>query len=147
MKRVIAVDIIPSFLILLFAYTAIAKLIEHNSFRMVIAQMMDIPIRDLMHGSFTGADLIAWSVPLSELFIVLLLFFQRSRIYGLFAFLSLMVVFTSYLGYMVLFRPHLPCSCGGVIGSMGWGMHIAFNVVVMAMIVWSAAVGALKFKV
>ena len=141
MKRVIAVDVLASFLILLFTYSAVAKLADMHSFTKVIAHVMQIPFSELQADKYTGADVVAISVPLAELVIVLLLFFQKSRFYGLFASFSLMLVFTIYLAYMILFIPNLPCSCGGVMGSMGWGWHLVFNTIVTGAIMQTLKIG------
>jgi hypothetical protein len=38
-----------------------------------------------------------------------------------------MFLFTIYVGLMISFAPHLPCSCGGVIKQMSWKQHLTFN--------------------
>ena len=75
----------------------------------------------------SGAGALATMVPLTELGISLLLLLPQTRFAGLFLSFVLLVLFTSYLGYMVLYTPHLPCSCGGVIGSLSWTEHMVFN--------------------
>jgi hypothetical protein len=82
-----------------------------------------------------GAGVVAILLPLAELLIALLLIFERTRLYGLWASLFLLVLFTGYLGYMILLMPHLPCSCGGVIGSMSWSVHLVFNGVLIGLTV------------
>ena len=117
-KRNPAVEICSSLLILLFAYTSISKYLNIGSFRFVLHES------PLIH---KGAGVIAWLLPAAELLIVLLLIIPKFRITGLKISLVALVLFTSYLIYMVLFAEHLPCSCGGVISKMSWGQHIIFN--------------------
>ena len=118
MKRIVTTELISSLLILLFCYTALSKLFSVAHFEAVLEQSPLIS---------SGAALLAWQVPLTELCIVLLLFFPHTRVAGLYGSLLLLGLFTIYLVYMVLFSQHLPCSCGGVISSMSWPVHIGFN--------------------
>jgi hypothetical protein len=117
MKR-ITTDIISSLLILLFAYTSFSKLLTLDQFSSVLARMPLIG---------NGAGVLAFAIPLAELGIVLLLLFERTRYRGLKVSLALLVLFTIYLLLMVLFAPHMPCSCGGVISKMSWQDHLIFN--------------------
>lgn len=113
------VSSISSFLlIILFCYTGISKLTDDDGFRKVLYES------PLIH---KGADTIAWLLPAAELIVVLLLFFERTRRAGLYASLLLLVLFTLYLLYMVLFVAQLPCSCGGVLSKMSWTQHVFFN--------------------
>jgi hypothetical protein len=73
------------------------------------------------------ANIIGWLVPLAELAIVVLLFFISTRSLGLKASFTLMILFTFYIGYMLIFTPHLPCSCGGVLRQLSWKNHLIFN--------------------
>lgn len=105
-------------LILLYSYTAMSKLIGYEVFK---ANLSRSPL--MGHGAGT----IAWLLPAAELIVVLLLFFEATRRAGLYASLFLLVLFTSYLLYMILFVDDLPCSCGGVLSKMSWQQHIWFN--------------------
>jgi hypothetical protein len=107
-----------SLLVLVFSYTAMSKLLDAASFRIVLEQ---VPLLK------TGAAVLSVLLPLTELFIVLLLLFHSTRLIGLYAALALLVLFTAYLVYMLLYVPHLPCSCGGVIGAMSWKGHVVFS--------------------
>jgi hypothetical protein len=111
---------VSTLLIFLFTYTATSKLFENKGF---VAVLQRLPLVE------RGAGAIAVLLPVAELFIVLLLIFERTRLKGLYASLLLLSVFTGYLLYMVLYVPGLPCSCGGVIGRMGWRTHIIFNLI------------------
>jgi hypothetical protein len=107
-------------LIFLFAYTGSSKLLDSKGFAAVLSE---IPLIG------RGAGIVAILLPLAELLIVLLLLFEKTRLIGLYASLALLLLFTVYLVYMVLAVPKLPCSCGGVIGTMSWKQHIVFNAV------------------
>lgn len=113
-----AANLIAAGLIFLWTYTAGSKWMDYPAFRSVLAQS---PLID------KGAGTLAFLLPLTELGTALLLLFPRSRPAGFLASFILLVLFTSYLGYMVLYAPHLPCSCGDVISTLSWKEHIAFN--------------------
>ncbi len=117
MKRIATTELISTLLIL-FCYTAFSKLFSVARFEAVLKQSPLIS---------SGAALLAWQVPLTELCIVLLLLSPHTRLAGLYGSLLLLCLFTIYLVYMVIFSQHLPCSCGGVISSMSWPVHIGFN--------------------
>ncbi len=118
MKKPAVTEIFASLLILLFAYTATSKLLAYRSFARTLRES------PLIHN---GADTIGWLLPAIEYIVVLLLFFPALRTMGFYASACLLFVFTLYLSYMLLFVPHLPCSCGGVLRSMSWQQHIFFN--------------------
>jgi len=118
MKKNYLVEIISSLFILLFVYTATSKFFDFRNFKYVLA---DSPLIGKM------APIVAWSIPMVELAIAVLLFFPRLRRAGLWSSLALMLLFTGYLGYMILFTKDRPCSCGGVIQKMSWNQHLIFN--------------------
>lgn len=120
MKNIPVALLCSSLLILLFTYTAISKLTDYANFVRFIDESSPI---------HKGADTIGWLLPVTELVVVLLLFFERTRRAGLYASLLLLVLFTLYLLYMVLFVADLPCSCGGVLRKMSWQQHVWFNLV------------------
>ena len=112
-------DIISGVLLILFLYTSISKLAGYATFTIVLSSS---PLLKPLAG------IIAWLLPVTEIAIALLLFFPVTRPKGLQASFILISVFTLYLVYMVLFTPHLPCNCGGVLQFLTWPQHILFNV-------------------
>lgn len=119
MRRKITIEILSGLLILLFAYTAIRKLVDFESFRDTLKLIPHL-------GEYNF--IIALGLPVIELIIALLLLLPRYRIAGLFASLVMLVVFTGYIGYLLTFKQNnLPCSCGGVIRQMTFRQHILFN--------------------
>jgi len=117
-KQYILLEIIAALLLLLFLYTAISKLGEHQRFMAVLQKS---PLLSPI------SEPVSWLVPLSELVVALSLFVPAWRLYGLRMAFVLMALFTLYIGYMLLFTPHLPCSCGGVLRQMSWSQHLLFN--------------------
>ncbi len=118
-KKTIIPDIISALFILLFVYTAITKLIEHQSFKVVLSQSPLIGI---------NATILSWVLPILELLTAALLFVPSIRKWGFACSLILMLLFTGYIAYMIFFTPNLPCSCGGVLALMTWPQHLIFNI-------------------
>lgn len=119
--------IASSLLILLFGYTASSKIFNHAVFEATLDKTPFIS---------QGAAVLSWLVPLSEIGIVLLLLFSKTRSKGLYASALLLGVFTLYLVVMLISGEKLPCSCGGVINGMGWWEHVAMNVGFIGLSVW-----------
>src|SRR6476660_2021273 len=116
--RSIFIEIISALLIFLFVYTAISKIITHNSFEAVLHESSLLK---------EFSNILSWLIPGTEILISILLFFPRFRNIGLLFSALLLTAFTGYIGYMILFTPKLPCSCGGVLKNLDWKMHIIFN--------------------
>lgn len=120
--------VIAYLFILLFTYAAVSKLIEFEDFQTQLGQSP-------LLGAF--ASPISYAVIGIELLISLLLAIGRTRLYALYASFCLMVMFTTYIIIILNFTSFTPCSCGGVLESMGWTEHLIFNVVFIML----AAVG------
>ncbi len=112
-------------LVFLFTYTALSKIIDHETFKSAILQSPLIK---------NEATAISWLIPGLEILIVIMLLSYRLRNVGLLMSLLLMTMFTGYIVYMILFVPHLPCSCGGVIQQLSWSNHVWFNCVFIILI-------------
>jgi hypothetical protein len=118
-KREILVQSISCLLVLLFVYAAGSKLMDHTKFRVEIG-------KSPLLTAFAG--LVAWAIPIIEMGIALLLSFTRTRLPGLYASFTLMVLFTVYIGWILRFSPYVPCSCGGVLQKLNWTTHLWFNI-------------------
>lgn len=119
MKRSLIAELVVGSLILLYIYTATSKLLDYSNFRHVLS-------RSPLIGNI--APVVAWILPSAEVLISLLLILPQTRRIGLWCSLVLMLAFTGYVGYMLAFTPHLPCSCGGVLKQMTWKQHLVFNI-------------------
>ena len=117
-KQVFLIDLISAFVLFLFLYTSLSKLVGYAVFKNVLAST---PLLK----PFAG--IIAWLLPLIEIAIVLLLFIPAKRRKGLYASFILISTLTLYLVYMIVFTPNLPCNCGGVLKFLTWKQHIFFN--------------------
>lgn len=104
--------------ILLFVYAAVSKLLEFEDFRTQLGQS---PVFGAI------AEWISYGVVITELLISVLLAFDRTRKTGLVFALTLMIMFTTYIIIILNFAAFTPCSCGGIIESLGWTEHLVFN--------------------
>lgn len=119
-NKKIFIEVVIVLFFLLFVYTAVSKFQTFNHFE-----------KTLEHSPLIGGygKFIAWVIPSIEILISLILLIPSKKIIGLFASLILMILFTTYLVYMVNSGSTLPCQCGGVISKMSWTQHIWFNIV------------------
>ncbi|MBH2005676.1 MAG: hypothetical protein I8H66_13405 [Sphingobacteriia bacterium] len=108
--------------IFLFFYTASSKLLEARSFVLVLKQSPLIG---------NNAALVAWSVPTIELVTALFLVFPKTQKIGMLVSFCLMLLFTMYIGYMIIYTPHLPCTCGGVTRYLTWREHLCLNIALL----------------
>lgn len=113
------IDISSALLVCLFTYAALSKLSGYSMFK---SQLERSPF--LFH---TAALLAGW-IPIIELTISFLLVFTKTRLYGLYASVVLMIMFTEYISAMLRFSYYIPCSCGGVLSTMSWNQHLIFNI-------------------
>ncbi|WP_394370558.1 MauE/DoxX family redox-associated membrane protein [Dawidia soli] len=112
-------DIILVLYMVLFLYAALMKLFDYQVFQVQISRSPLI---------MNYAATLAWFVPSIEIIAAILLFIPRTRLVGLFFAFSIMFAFSAYIGYMLIFSPSLPCSCGGILSHMGWTEHLIFNI-------------------
>lgn len=104
--------------ILLFTYAAASKLLDYENFLLQLGQS------PLLTAFAVPASI---AVPASELIIVVLLSFRKTRLSGMFTTLLLMVMFTAYIFLILNYSSYVPCSCGGILEKMGWTEHLLFN--------------------
>lgn len=117
MKKKVIAGII-ALLVLLYVYAAVMKLNDYYNFRFGLGESPYI-------SHFAG--LLSWAVPASEFIIVGMLLLPRFRLIGLYASLLLMLSFTIYISVMLTLGSDIPCSCGGILENMSWGIHVVFN--------------------
>ena len=106
-------------LVLLFVYTALGKMLDMERFT---GELRNQPFPK------SWAAWIVWLLPITELLIAALLFFDRTRLIGLTGSFLLMSLFTGYTALVLSGVFHkVPCSCGGVIRQLSWPQHLVFN--------------------
>jgi hypothetical protein len=123
-KKPFILQFIGSAFIFLFVYTALSKLHEFNQFKTVLEKSPLIG---------QESKTIAWVLPTVELLAAGFLFIPKTRRIGFYSACILMIIFTTYVGYMIFSSTHLPCSCGGVIKQMSWRQHLLFNITFTAL--------------
>ncbi|MFN0291952.1 MauE/DoxX family redox-associated membrane protein [Pedobacter helvus] len=118
--------------VLLLAYAALSKLTNYGVARR--AMLVQVFSREM-------ALTLVWLVPVVELLVVLLLLFVRTRLLGLWLATLLMLSFSVYLiiAYLGGFGK-VPCGCGGILGKMGYSVHLVFNLCFVALGVWGIVI-------
>lgn len=105
--------------IYLWCYTVASKLMDVNSFKWALFN------QPLPHEL---AVILLFLLPLAELFVVFLLFFGHTQLYGFYLSFILMFLFTGYIGLIITGSfSRIPCSCGGILEKMSWNTHFYFN--------------------
>jgi len=140
-KRAIA-DTITFLFILLFVYAATSKLVDYQKFRVDIG-------KSPMLTAFAGT--VAITVLVTELAVAGLLAFSKTRLLGLYASFTLMVMFSAYIVAITRFSEYIPCSCGGILQHMNWNQHLVFNLCFVALgvigVLFYAEAGLVRIKV
>ncbi len=106
------------FLVILFVYTGVSKLLDTGIFISQIAQSnMLAPY----------AKFLALVVPIIELGLAIALLIPHLRIKALLGSYFLMLSFSIYVYLIWMYSPNIPCSCGGILEAMDWEAHLYFN--------------------
>jgi uncharacterized membrane protein YphA (DoxX/SURF4 family) len=82
------------------------------------------------------ASFVAWTLPITEIVVAIILLTPNWRLLGLYLSSILMAAFTVYVIGLVSFAHELPCSCGGVLQELTWPQHIIFNSVFLVLAIW-----------
>ena len=112
-------EIICNLFIFLFVYTGTSKILDHSIFETNL-------MRSPLISNYSG--FVSWALPVVELITAVLLLLPSFKKIGLLISLALMILFTGYTCYLVFFAANVPCSCGGIIGTMTWVQHLFFNI-------------------
>lgn len=120
--------IVRYFVVLLFVYAAISKLITFDEFKVQLTQS---PLLSIYAG------VIAYLVVISELVIAFLLNIRSTKLLGLYLSYGLMVAFSIYIYLILNYSDFIPCSCGGVLEKLGWNEHLLFNIITSFLILLS----------
>ena len=118
--------------ILLFLYAGFTKLIDGSKF---YDNVNNSPIL----GGELMASIISWIVPIAELAVASLLSWSKTRLFGMYAGLGLLMIFTAYIAGVLFFSPYIPCSCGGVTTLLSWDQHLLFNLLCIILAVFGIA--------
>ncbi|MBB6329766.1 fatty acid desaturase [Chryseobacterium sediminis] len=123
-SKLLIFELIRYALIILFLYTAYHKLTDIDGFEKNI-------LRSKIISEY--ADFIKYPLPVIEILVVLLLFFNKYLLYGLYASLFLMASFTIYLIALNNFSMFYGCSCGGIFNEMSYVNHVMINFATIAL--------------
>lgn len=107
-------------LLALFIYSGLSKVIGFEKFSISIARSPLIT-DDILW-------LVAYGVPIVELICSILLWFDKTKYQGFILSFFLLLIFTLYIMALIILFTNVPCSCGGIFGSMSYPVHIAFNI-------------------
>ncbi|WP_185974309.1 MauE/DoxX family redox-associated membrane protein [Litoribacter populi] len=119
-KKSIIQEATSLILVLLLTYTAFSKWIDWTGTKNALYNQV-FPTR--------MAEGLLWGLPVVELAVAAMLVCNKWRYYGLWISVLLMLCFTIYVGLVMTgIFGRIPCSCGGVMGSLGWGEHLAVNI-------------------
>ncbi|MFL9835552.1 MauE/DoxX family redox-associated membrane protein [Chryseobacterium terrae] len=106
------------FFMLLFCYASVSKIMDFENFQVQIGQS---PLLSAYAG------VISYGVILVEVVIVIFLSIKKLRTIGLYGSTSIMSAFTIYIFLILNYSDFVPCSCGGILESLGWTEHLFFN--------------------
>jgi len=116
------------FLSLVFLYTGIAKIYDWQGTKMAFHNQV-FPV--------WMAEALVISLPPVEILAGLMLLVPKTRKMGLAASVVMMAVFTGYVGLVLTgIFGRIPCSCGGMISTLGWEEHLILNLVLLGIGVW-----------
>ena len=106
----------------LFIYSALTKIISPFEFQVKLVKASYLPISVI--------PLITWMLPAGEVIAVGLLLFKRSAGMGWMMIYGLMSFFNGHLLILHHIVPTAPCSCGGVLESIGFAEHFMLNMLI-----------------
>ncbi len=126
------VEVIAWLLAALFTYTAVSKVYDWSGTRIAMYNQV-FPV--------WMAEVLLYLLPLVEMVVAILLLVPNWRKTGILMSVILLSLFTGYVAIVWLeFTERVPCSCGGVLKNLGWGEHLIFNLVFLAIAIigyWS----------
>jgi len=124
MNKTLVIEIVCFMFSLLFLYTGISKMIDHDAFTQ---QIRNSPLLNTLGIADYWIRQMVWLLSIIEIVIALLLLTNVKRHLALYAGTGMMIIFTFYIGYILTIAPFIPCSCGGVLESLSWSQHLYFN--------------------
>lgn len=116
-------EIIIFLLVLLWAYTFASKIFDFDTFRRQIKGAYILS---------AGGAILAYLLQATHLGIIILLVNKNWRKAGLLVSLIILVIYTTYLIYVLKFAPSIPCSCISLMSGMNWNDQLYFNFIALA---------------
>lgn len=134
-SRTIAIELIAILLMVLFGLTALDKALKFGRFYMELGKS---PFLMAYQGW------VAWGTPIVEGLVVFALVFGQTRLWGLYASIFLMNLFTGYIYLLLNYSYYTPCLCSAALESLTWEQHLVFNVVFLALAIIATALSGRK---
>ncbi|HYE54656.1 MAG TPA: MauE/DoxX family redox-associated membrane protein [Chitinophagaceae bacterium] len=103
-----------------FFYAALAKGTDFSQFTL---QMKQSPLLETFNTNYIGIGVLA-----VEIITGCLLSIHHTFRLGLYASFFIMLLFSAYLAVLHFGYSNAPCACGGILGSLSYPAHIAFNI-------------------
>lgn len=116
-------ELIIFILILVWAYTFASKIFDFDTFNRQIKGAYLLS---------AGGSVLPYILQGVHLGIVILLINKNWRRLGLLTSLSVLIIYTAYLIYILKFAPSIPCSCIAVFKGMNWNDQLYFNFIALA---------------
>lgn len=122
----VLIEILIFFPTLLFIYTPFSKVFQWDQYQdSMMAQPLAVWFKTAL----------IYILPVLELGATMLMTRSKTRVIGLYAASSLLLMF---IGYILLIKLHffrkVPCTCAGVFRHMTWNEHLALNIVMLGFI-------------
>ena len=131
MKKETIIQLISGLIAALFFYAAMSKLMGYEKSQWEMKNQIF---------SSSIASVLTWLIPATEIIMAIFLLFFNTRKKALWASLFLLSGFTLYIAIVMTgVFGRVPCSCGGILKNMGYGMHILFNLCFIALAIWGIA--------
>lgn len=84
------------------------------------------------------ASAVGLGIPVLEIFLALMLIIPgRIQQISLWCSTMLMLAFTIFVSWMMMYHPNQLCHCGKAIEKMGWHTHLVFNLIWLALGVYA----------
>ncbi|WP_394332499.1 MauE/DoxX family redox-associated membrane protein [Chryseobacterium kwangjuense] len=120
-KNLIA-EIVIFLILLMWAYTFVSKVLDFDTFRRQI------------NGAYLLSSLgspLPYILQVLHLSLVVLLIKKSWRKIGLITSLSVLLLYTGYLIYILKFAPSIPCSCISLYSALNWNDQLLINLAVL----------------
>ncbi|WP_409514621.1 MauE/DoxX family redox-associated membrane protein [Chryseobacterium sp.] len=122
-KNLIA-EIVIFLLLLMWAYTFVSKVLDFDTFRRQI------------NGAYLLSSLgspLPYILQVLHLSLVILLIKKSWRKVGLITSLSVLLLYTVYLIYILKFAPSIPCSCISLYSALNWNDQLLINLALLVL--------------
>ena len=105
---------------MILSRTAVLKILDFKNFQLQLAQS---PLLT------ATSDIISYVIIGTELLVVVLLCFYRTRSMGFIGSSLLMAVFATYIGYVLLVIENPPCTCIGLFEKSSWKENLIYTII------------------